>query len=143
VERLGIRRLVVDSSAAVEVAILEPNRGPGFFASLVNYLREHDVTSVMTQESNAFDGGVGESIGAVFADNLVRLRSVVYHDRLYRILSVLKMRQSGFDPGLREFSIEDGVIRVLPVSESGSGVLSGIAAQERRESPAIQHDGGA
>ena len=73
VERLGIRRLVVDSNAAVEVAILEPNRAAGFFASLINYLREHDVTSVMTQESNAFDGGVGESLGAVFADNLIRL----------------------------------------------------------------------
>src|SRR5438477_27633 len=32
VERLGIRRLVIDSVAAVEVAILEPNRAPGFFA---------------------------------------------------------------------------------------------------------------
>jgi circadian clock protein KaiC len=142
VERLGIRRLVVDSNAAVEGAILEPNRALGFFTSLINYLREHDVTSVMTQESNAFDGGIGESLGAVFADNLVRLRSVVYHDQLYRTLSVLKMRQSGFDPGLREFRIEDGAIRVLPVTESGSGVLSGIAAQERREMPSMQHDGG-
>ncbi len=52
------------------------------------------------------------------------------------------MRQSGFDPGLREFRIDDGDIRVLPVAESGIGVLSGIAAQERRESPSIHHDGG-
>jgi circadian clock protein KaiC len=143
VERLGIRRIVVDSNAAVEVAILEPNRAAGFFTSLINYLREHDVTSVMTQESNAFDGGVGESLGAVFADNLIRLRSVVYHDQLYRVLSIQKMRQSGFDPGLREFRIEEGAIRVLPVAESGIGVLSGIAAQERHELPPLHDDGGA
>ena len=63
--------------------------------------------------------------------------------RLSRILSVLKMRQSGFDPGLREFRIDDGSIRVLPVGESGIGVLSGIAAQERRDVQAVSHDGGA
>lgn len=142
VERLGIRRLVVDSIAAVEVAIVEPNRGPGFFASLINYLRERDVTSVMTQESNAFDGGIGEALGAVLADNLIRLRTVEYANRMYRILSILKMRQSGFDPGLREFRIEDRIIRVLPVEESGIGVLSGIAAQEGHEMRASRHDGG-
>jgi circadian clock protein KaiC len=142
VERLGIRRLVVDSNAAIEGAILEPNRVAGFFSSLINYLREHDVTTVMTQESNAFDGSIGESLGAVFADNLIRLRSIIYHDHLYRVLSVLKMRQSGFDPGVREFRIDDGAIRVLPVSESGIGVLSGIAAQERHDLPSMQLDGG-
>lgn len=141
VERLGIRRLAIDSIAAVEVAIVEPNRGPGFFASLINYLREHDVTSVITQESNAFDGGLGEALGAVLADNLLRLRTVEYGNRIYRILAILKMRQSGFDPSLREFRIENGAIRVLPVAESGIAVLSGIAAQEGHEMRASRHDG--
>jgi circadian clock protein KaiC len=143
VERLGIRRIVVDSNAAVEVAILEPNRAAGFFTSLINYLREHDVTSVMTQESNAFAGGIGESLGAVLADNLIKLRSIEYRNQLYRILSVLKMRQSGFDPGVREFRIEEGVIRVLPVAESEIGVLNGIAAQERGGQPSMHNNGGA
>ncbi len=141
VERLSIRRLVIDSNAAVQGAILEPNRAPGFFASLINYLREHDVTTIMTQESDSFDGGLGESIGAVFADNLIRLRSVEYRSQMYRILSILKMRQSGFDPGLREFRIEDGLVRVVPVDESGVGVLTGIAAQEQREMHPMRHDG--
>lgn len=143
IERLGIRRLVIDSNAAVEAAILEPNRAPGFFASLINYLREHDVTTVITQESTAFDGGVGESIGAVFADNMIRLRSVTYQNRLYRIISIQKMRQSGFDPSLREFCIEDGRIRVLPLEESGIGVMDGIAAQEDRAHQTMYHDGSA
>lgn len=142
VEHLGIRRLVIDSNAAVEAAILEPNRAPGFFASLINYLRERDVTSVMTQESNAFDGAIGESLGAMLADNLLRMRTIEYQNRLYRILSILKVRQSGFDPGLREFRIEDGNIRVLPVEESGLGVMSGITAQEHRAHRTMYHDGG-
>ncbi len=141
VEHLGIRRLVIDSNAAVEAAILEPNRAPGFFASLMNYLRERDVTSVMTQESNAFDGGLGESLGAVLADNLIRVRSIEYQNRLYRIISILKMRQSGFDPSLREFRIEDGSIRVVPAEESGIAVMGGIAAREQRTMRRTQPDG--
>lgn len=143
VERLGTRRLVVDSVAAVEAAILEANRGPGFFASLMNYLRERDVTSVITQESNAFGGGIGESLGAVLADNLIELRSVEYGNRLYRILSIRKMRQSAFDPSLRAFRVADGTIHVLPIEESEIGVLSGIAAQEGRDARAAHHDGSA
>ncbi len=143
VENLGIRRLVIDSHAAVEAAILEPNRAPGFLAALFNYLRERNVTSVMTQESNAFDSGLRESLGAVLADNLIRFRSIEYRNRLYRIVSIFKMRQSGFDTGLREFRIEDGRIRVLPVEESGIGVMSGITAQEHRTDQAVFHDGDA
>lgn len=131
VERLGIRRLVIDSMASVEAAILEPNRAPGFFASLINYLRERDVTSVITQESNAFDGDPSDSLGAVLADNLIRTRSIEYQNRLYHIISILKMRQSGFDPSLREFRIEDGTIRVVPVEESGIAVMGGITAREQ------------
>lgn len=142
VERLGIQRLVIDSVATVEVAILEPNRAPGYFASLINDLREHDVTSVMTQESSAFDDGMGETLGAALADNLIRLRLAEYGSHPYRILSILKMRQSGFDPGLREFRIAEDAVRVLPVEESGIGILTGIAAQEGRVSRAKRHDRG-
>ncbi len=143
VEHLGIRRLVVDSIAAIEVAILEPNRRLGFFASLINYLREHDVTSVMTQESNAFEGGIGEALGAVLADNLIRLRTVEYNNRLRRVLSVQKMRQSAYDVSLREFRIDEGIIRVLPITESGATDLGGIAAQEHRARQLVNHDGNA
>lgn len=141
VERLGIRRLVIDSIASVEAAILEPHRAPGFFASLINYLRERDVTSVITQESNAFDGSPSESLGATLADNLIRTRSIEYQNRLYRIISILKMRQSGFDPSLREFRVEDGTIRVVPVEESGIAVMGGITAREQRTMRRTQPDG--
>jgi circadian clock protein KaiC len=97
----------------------------------------------MTQESDAFDGGIGEALGVVLADNLIRLRSVEYHNRLRRVLSILKMRQSAFDPTLREFRIDEGVIRVLPIEESGADILGGIATQEGRAARAGRRDGDA
>lgn len=144
VERHGIQRLVIDSAAAVEEAIIEPHRAASFFTSLLNYLREHGVTSVLTQErvsrSVFRDGDV---LTTIIPDNTLLMRVVEYHNDRRRILSIAKMRQSDFDPGLREVRIADGTIRVLPANESDLGVLMGIATQENREMHAIHTDGSA
>jgi circadian clock protein KaiC len=134
VETMGIRRLVIDSIAMVEREIPFPKRAPRFVSSLLNYLREHGVTTILTQESSAFDGGrITEDFSAMLSDNLVILQWIEYQGRMYRMLSVRKMRRSAFDSGLREFRIGDGTIRVLPLTESGIETMGGISRQEQRE----------
>lgn len=103
-------------------------------SSLLDYLREHGVTTILIHESGAFDSGrVADALPALLSDNLVILRWVEYRGRQYHIVSVRKMRQSAFDPGLREFRIADGQVRVLPLAESGIETMDGIVAQEERE----------
>lgn len=146
VEQRGIARLVIDPATEVERAILEPHRSIGYFASLLNYLRERHVTSVFTQEISPFPEPrltFMETPAAVLMENLLLLRSAEYQERLYRIISALKMRLSGFDPTLRELRIEDGAVRVLPISESGAAVLAGITRQERRQARASSDGEGA
>jgi len=139
VEALGIRRLVIDTIAVVEAEIPFPDRGPRYLASLLDYLREHGVTSVLTQESNAFGGGrLRGELAAILADNLIMLRWGEYRNQRVRTLSVRKMRHSAFDTAVHEYRIEDGAIRVLPVGESAAGVLAGITAQEQRERQGLQ-----
>lgn len=134
VERLGIRRVVIDTIAVVEHEITFPTRAPRYMASLLDYLRAHGVTTVLTQESAAFDGGgMGATVAAILADNMLVLRWIEYQNQPFRILSVRKMRQSAFDAGLREFRIEAGHVRVLPIEESGAAVIGGITVQEQRE----------
>ncbi len=134
VEARGIRRLAIDPMAAVEQEIPFARRAPRYVSSLLDYLREHGVTTLLTQESAAFDGGrIAEASAAVLSDNLVVLEWVEYQGRLYRILSVRKMRQSAFDPGLREFRIEAGRVRVLTMAESGIATMGGMEAQEQQE----------
>ena len=141
VEALGIRRAAIDPMAVVEQAIPFANRAPRYLSSLLDYLRERGVTTILTQESGAFEGGrVAEALAAVLADNLLVLQWVEYKGRLYRILSVRKMRQSAFDAGLREFRIEDGRVRVLTLAESGIATMGGIAAQEERETRLTQRN---
>jgi circadian clock protein KaiC len=143
VEQLQAQRLVIDPIAQIENAILEPHRATGFFASLLNYLRERNVTSVMTREISPFPEPrlvFNETPVSVLTENLLILRSLEYQERLFRVISVLKMRFSAFDPSLREFRIEDGGVHVLPIGESGEGVMTGITQQEQRRS---QRNGGA
>jgi len=138
----GICRLVIDTIAVVEAAIPFPDRGPRYMASLLDYLREHGVTSMLTQESNAFGGGqLGEELAAMLSDNLILLRWVQYANQSVRILSVRKMRHSAFDTAVREYHIEGGAIHVLPVAESAAGVLTGITAQEQREEHRTRENG--
>jgi circadian clock protein KaiC len=64
---------------------------------------------------------------SVTADNLLFCRHVELRGRLHRILSVLKMRESGFDPYVREFVVTDAGIRVLDPVNSAEGLLTGAA----------------
>jgi len=143
VERVQAQRLVIDPIAQMEGAILEPDRATSYFASLLNYLRERNVTTVMTREISPFPEPrliFSETPVSVLTENLLILRSLEYQERLYRVISVLKMRFSPFDPSLREFRIEDGGIRVLLIGESGDSVMTGITQQERKRS---ERNGGA
>lgn len=129
VERLGVRRLLLDSALEVERAILEPNRAPSFFAALFNYLRERDVTTLLTRESGTVAGpdvALSQSVVVVLTDTLVSLRTNTFRNRQYRTVSVLKMRHSGFDSMLHELRLDNGTVRVVPVGESDAAVLDGL-----------------
>ncbi len=141
VESLGIRRLVIDPIAVVEAEIPFRQRAPRYLASLFDYLREHGVTVIVTQESSVSGTGVvGDAMAATLVDSIVLLQWVEYRNTLVRILSVRKMRQSGFDTTLREYRIADGTVRVLPIEESGTAVLEGITAQEQRENRHVRQN---
>jgi circadian clock protein KaiC len=52
----------------------------------------------------------------------VELRS-----QLYRLISIMKMRESQYDSGIREFSISDEGIQVADTFESAENILTGHA----------------
>ena len=69
----------------------------------------------------------GDTPLSVLAENLLLLRYVEYLGRLHRVVSVLQMRFSDFDPAIREFGIEAGLGLVarndLPIA---NGLLTGV-----------------
>jgi circadian clock protein KaiC len=133
-DRTGARRLVVDSILEWERAVAEcsaASRVDGYMAALVTALRQRGVSTLFLRETSTLFGAAPAFPTdqlAVLADNVVLAQWVPYRAELHRLLSVVKMRFSPHDLGVREFTIAapDG-IRVLRPAESGSGVLSAFA----------------
>lgn len=135
-ERRGVRRLFLDGLGGFIEASVEPGRLSRFFSLLVNELRARGVTTLYSMETRDVVGpGIELPVSGVssLVENLIALRYVERHGRARRLLSVVKVRGSSFDPSLREFVIEGG--RGLSVSgtfEGAEDLLSGFA----RERPA-------
>lgn len=130
VRRHGIRRLVVDGIGEIEESILEKSRARGLLSSLIIQLRDLGVTTLFIKEVPKIAGpelDFSDTPISVIAENVLFFRHIELRGRLHRIISVLKMRESAYDPYLREFEIRDDGIRVLGPVASAEGLLTGTA----------------
>lgn len=138
-DRTQARRLVIDSIAELERGLLrsgDPRRLEDYLAALLLALRERRVTALMLKET---DKAVAASLDfsadalSILAENVLLLQQVPFRGELHRIFSVLKLRFSAHDLGLREFRIAvPAGLQVLRQSESATGVLDGIIADQER-----------
>ena len=136
-DRVGARRLIVDSVGALERAVAEGSdhrRVATYLAALIEVLRRRRITALLVKETASLtssDLEQGADTLALMAANVVWLQQIAYRGRLHRVLSVPKMRYSAHDVALREFTISapEG-LRVLAPFQSGSEVLVGIAGQQ-------------
>jgi circadian clock protein KaiC len=134
VRRRGVRRLFVDGLGGYVEAADSPERAGRVFAALVNELRAQGVTTVYTAETQNVVGpevvvpipGV-----SVVVDNLVLLRFAEYRARLHRLLSIIKVRGSVFDPAMREFRITGQGIALADTFATAESILSGYGTERR------------
>ena len=138
-DRTGAQRLVVDSVSEIERAVTEQDTGrlSGYLAALVEALRTRNVTSLFIKELRQVlpsNVDFADDPLAVLAENVLLSRQMELRNRQYRILSVLKMGFSDYDPALREFVIAapDG-IRVLAPRDGDQAMLSEVAEDDSRE----------
>jgi circadian clock protein KaiC len=88
------------------------------------------VTSIFAKDMANIAGpdlDFGDTPISVTAENLIFLRHIEWQGRLLRILSILKMRESGFDPCVRQFEISDRGITLMDPVRMAEGQLTGIA----------------
>ena len=132
VRRRGVKRLFIDGLGGYVAAADLPERVSPFFAALTNELRALGVTTVYTAETDNLVGPTVavpvEGISAI-VENVVLLRFAEFRAQLHRIVSVMKVRGSGFDPRLREFSITDRGIVVSDAPEGAEALLSGFGTE--------------
>jgi len=139
------QRLMIDG--LTELARLTPfaERLPPFLAALGHVLRTHGVTTIFTAETSTAEAA-GLEIpfpeATAMLDNALLLRYVEPRSRLHRLMSILRVRESGFDPTVREFTITDHGIEVASTGSSAESVLADVArlsgsstSGEGRENP--------
>ncbi|MDA8218390.1 MAG: AAA family ATPase [Dehalococcoidales bacterium] len=130
VEHHAPRRLVIDSITDLQEGIVEGRHQRGLMSALSALLRAKNVTSIITKEIAQVVGpelDFSDTPLAVLAENLLLLRYVEFHGDLYRILSIIKMRDSRHDHSIRQYVIDQQGLNVLGKMETAEGVLTGIA----------------
>lgn len=138
VEEHRPRRLVIDAFTDLVRRLDVPARQTEFAGALTSELRHRGVTSLHMLEIDAFAGReVTTPIPSISAtmDTGILLRSVEVRSRLRRLVSVLKHRQSPFDPTIREFAIGPTGMVVGEPFQGAAALLTGTAIPHGRDDP--------
>jgi len=131
VERVGAKRLVIDSLVGFEMAL-----APGFRADfreslyrMIVALTGAGVTILTTVEvEDSFTALQFSHYTVSFlTDDIVRLRYVEIDGQLRKVMVVIKMRGGNHSKDIREYVITDkGVVVIQPRSTEYEGLITGI-----------------
>jgi circadian clock protein KaiC len=140
IDRFAPRRVVIDSITEVQDALPPDRYVRGFMSALAGQLHDRHITSFIVHEIPEVVGTeleFSDTSLAALSENLILMRWVEFHSEIYRILSVLKMRESAYDSSIRQFVITDRGLQVLQRMETAEGLLTGIArsTSEQRRRP--------
>ena len=133
VQALGARRVVIDSLGAFARLAFDQARLNGFFRALTGELRARGVSVMLTWEMRDLFGSEITSPApdlSSIVDNLFLMRFVELESQLRRVLSILKVRDSHYDPALHELAIGADGITLRNAFAGASGVLSGTAVPQ-------------
>lgn len=130
----GVKRVFVEGVEGFRQSAVYPGRLGRFFTELSHRLRVMGVTALFTMEVPELIGGEASvNFGPVsaVAQNIVLLRYVELASETRRSLAIMKARESGFDPRIREFSITDTGIRIGGGFSKVEDVMTGHAHARR------------
>lgn len=132
VRRRRVKRLVIDGIVGFQQSSFEQDRIVRFWSALAGELRAMGVTTLQTMElPELMAPDIRVPIGDVssVAELLIFLRYVEMQSRLFRLISLFKVRDGAFDPAIRQFAITDTGITVGEPFEGVEAVLSGLARE--------------
>jgi circadian clock protein KaiC len=135
IKRRNVRRLFIDGLAGFKKALRSREIEP-FFAALAEELRGAGVTTICTAEVTEIIGPTMTTPLAGMSDvtdNHIILRFIEAGANVHRIISILKVRDSSFDAGLREFSINAEGIQIAEDSRGAELILSSLARGRQTE----------
>lgn len=129
VDRRGVRRLFIDGLGGFRNAAVEPARFMGFTTALLNELRVRGVTTLASWEVPRIIGGGVDAPATELSsivENMLLLRFAEVRASVHRLLAVMKVRDSAYDPGIREFRIGARGIELDATHENSEALLGGF-----------------
>jgi circadian clock protein KaiC len=135
VKRIGAKRLFLDGLGGFERAAISPARMVEFFTALTNELRAQGVTTIATWELRDLFGPTVTAPGSEISsllDNLVMLRQVEIDSQYKRTISVLKVRDSAFEPVIHEVFIGNKGLGVGLPLQPMTGASTGLGVSSDR-----------
>ena len=128
VEEEGFTSVMIDSLRGYEFAMEEFGMAKAHVHNLVTYLNRNAVTTIIVSEVEyitsadlrATDMGVSH-----LADTVVLMRYAEHEGRIVKIINCLKKRIGGFEPDIRQLTIDSSGMRVGDKLDHLQGILSG------------------
>ncbi len=145
VEKRKVKRLFIDGLTAFKNGAIDPSRIGNFFSALANELRARGVTTIYSLEVPNIPGPTASlpvDDAAAIAENMILLRFVERGAHLHRLISVLKMRESGFDPTLYEFKLTPTGMEVQETANSAEAIRSHSMQADHRTDRVTVADAG-
>lgn len=131
VEEKGIKRLFIDSLSGMTRVSTNPARVTDFYSALMNELRSRGVTVFASWEMHDVYGTQLNSPNSDLSsivDNLMLMRFVENHAELSRTLSILKVRDSSYEPSRFEVVIRDHDVFLKKASRNEPSVSTGSSS---------------
>jgi circadian clock protein KaiC len=127
IERLGAKRLVIDSLDGFRQAAFDPARTIRFITALLGELRARQITTILTDETMKPSGPEMEmrveGISAL-VENLFLLEYMTVGQKLRRLVSIVKQRASPHETTAREFFLTEHGIVIAPDARSAAEVAA-------------------
>jgi circadian clock protein KaiC len=114
---LSAQRVLIDSVSAYEAVAQNPLQYKDALFALVSYFKRRGISSLFTSEIPELidTPRITSHMTSMLVDTLLLLRYVQIDNKVGKVLLVLKSRGSDHSKELREYVIEQGGIRLLPV----------------------------
>jgi circadian clock protein KaiC len=98
-----------------------------FVIALTSTIKHLEITGLFTNTTSMLTGGesITETHISTITDTILLLRYVELHGEMRRGLTVLKMRGTFHDKGIREYMIDGNGLHVLAPFKGVHGILSG------------------
>jgi circadian clock protein KaiC len=126
VEEFKPTRVALDSLSALErVGTVRAFRE--FVISLTSFIKHQEITGLFTSTTASLLGGASITEGHIstLTDSIILLRYVEMFGDMKRGITVLKMRGSAHDKGIRQFQIDEHGMHLGPRFGNVTGILAG------------------